>query len=83
MLYKVYTTGYVIFMYRIYLERNCIDGGFMNSLKRFKTVILKIVCMIGMCVFGTNLIDVPYKGSIRTIMHVCNFFFNDNVYKMM
>jgi len=30
----------VIFMYRIYLERNCIDGGFMNSLKRFKTVML-------------------------------------------
>jgi len=38
MLYKKCTTGYVIFMYRIYLEINGIDGGFMNSLKRFKTV---------------------------------------------
>jgi len=34
------TTGYVICMYMIYMERKCIDGGFMNSLKRFKAVIL-------------------------------------------
>ena len=33
-----------------------------------------------MCVFGTNFINVPYKGSIT---HVCNFFFNHNVYKMI
>jgi len=38
MLYKECTTGYVICMYRMYIEGNCID--FMNSLKRFKTVIL-------------------------------------------
>jgi len=40
MYYRVCTTGYVIFMYILYIERNCIDGGFMNSLKRFKAVIL-------------------------------------------
>jgi len=40
MYYRVCNTGYVICMYRIYIERNCIDGGFMNSLKLFKTVIL-------------------------------------------
>ena len=40
MLYMVLTTRYVIFMYIINLERNCIDGGSMNSLKQFKTVIL-------------------------------------------
>ena len=36
-----------------------------------------------MCVFGTNCINVPYKVVLQGIMHVCNFFFNDNVYKMI
>ena len=36
--FVVVTTGYVICIFRIYIERNCID--FMNSIKRFKTVIL-------------------------------------------
>jgi len=40
MLYKECTTGYVICMYRIYSERKCIVGDFMNALRRFKTVIL-------------------------------------------
>ena len=35
-----------------------------------------------MCVFGTNFINVPYKGS-QGIIHVRNFFFNHNVYKMI
>jgi len=30
--------------------------------------------MIGMCVFGTNLINVPYKGSITRHYVLCNFF---------
>jgi len=39
-----------------------------------------------MCVIGTNFISVPYKGSITRyygIIHVCNFFFNHNVYKII
>jgi len=40
MLYKECTTGYVTCMYRIYIERKCIDGDFMNALRRFKTVML-------------------------------------------
>ena len=37
---KLLQLYYVICMYRIYSERKCIDGDFMNALRRFKTVIL-------------------------------------------
>ena len=45
MLYKECTTGFVICMYRIYSERKCIDGEFMNALRRFKTIKLYIYIM--------------------------------------
>ena len=71
MLYKECTTGYVICMYRIYSERKCIDGDFMN--------VSMMICVYLVLILSTGHTRVVLQG----IIHVCNFFFNHNVYKMI
>ena len=82
MLYKECTTGYVICMYRIYSERKCIEGDFMYALRRFYRNIINISMMI--CVYLVLILSTCHtRVVLQGIIHVCNFFFNHNVYTMI